>query len=51
MEEMAAALSLAVAVVRGALWRAAVRKEEVRRLSRLAAVEAEVTERKAYCYT
>lgn len=50
MEEMAAALSLAVAVLRGALRRAAVQREEVRRLSRLAAVEAEVTERKVYCY-
>ncbi|KAL5205365.1 hypothetical protein ABZP36_033574 [Zizania latifolia] len=50
-----AALAVAVvalaAVVRRALRRAAARREEVRRLARLAAVEAEIAEREAYYYS
>ena len=47
---VAVAVAAVVAVARGALRRAAARREEVRRLARLAAVEAEVAEREAYCY-
>jgi ubiquitin carboxyl-terminal hydrolase 36/42 len=47
---VAVAGAAVVAVARGALRRAAARREEVRRLARLAAVEAEVAEREAYCY-
>ncbi|KAG8057043.1 hypothetical protein GUJ93_ZPchr0002g23699 [Zizania palustris] len=58
---MASAASIAVAaaavavvalvvVVRGALRRAAARREEVRHLARFVAVEAEIAEREAYSY-